>query len=167
MSSILLAFYLASILTYFLASTLAFYLASILTFYLASILTYFLASALAFYLASILTFFLSILAFYLASFQAFILASILTFRLAFYSAFCHVFGPMCAQLHQKLDRVRVRSRACYLVGSSMPSHPLCSDELAKEEKLRRKEKEGCKEGAAPLLQSRDPRLAGGEQAKKA
>ena len=110
---------------------------------------------------------LSILAFDLESFQAFILASILTFRLAFYSAFCHVFGPMCAQLHQKLGRVRVRFRACYLVGSSMPSHPRSSDELAKEEKLRRKEKEGCKEGAAPLLQSRDPRLAGGEQAKKA
>ena len=101
------------ILAFFLAYTLTFYLASILTYILAYVLTFLLA----FYLASILTFYLAssqalILAFFLASilsfsltcFLAYYLGSILTLYLAF-SLVCS-WGPA---VPTEIWRSRLRS----------------------------------------------------------
>ena len=142
-----------SILTFCLAHALTFYLASILTYFLASILTFFLA----FYLASILIFFL---AFYLASFHSGILA--------FSSGILSV--PVQARpTASGAPDMRFGSRP----SPNMRFGPRRSPELAiwgsatswhtsGQERNRGEEEEG-EGGVAPLLKSRDPHLAGGEE----
>ena len=146
--------FLTTFLTFYLASIPGFYLASIPTFFLAHILTFFPAS----YLASTPTFYRAFfLTVFLACILTIFLASILTFYLAF---FWHLFIFITMFF---LSKFRFR-----FIIHSIPPPVHSGDEPAQRTGWRQKEgrKKGGKEEVAPLIESRNPYLAGREQTAK-